>query len=52
MSSTWTKYSFLFNVNHQGIKITAYLHLFPRLRMSGAVPLLVPYSFMVFMGRI
>ena len=30
--------------------VTAYLHLAPRLRMSGAIPLLPVYAFMAWTG--
>jgi len=36
--------SFL-EVHGQGMKLTIHLHLLPRIRMSGAVPLLLIYAF-------
>jgi len=30
----------------QGVKVTTHLHLLPKLRMSGATPLLLLYAFM------
>jgi hypothetical protein len=47
-----TKFSFILNVNCQGMKLTAHLHLFPRLRTGGAAPLLTLYSFMACKGEL
>ena len=33
------------------MKLTSHLHLVPRLRMSGAVPVLPPYAFMLWTGK-
>jgi len=39
--------AFCTGVKTDGVKLTAHLHLVPRLRMSGAVPLLPLHAFMV-----
>jgi hypothetical protein len=36
--------------NDRSVKLTAHLHLAPRLRMSGTIPLLPLYAFMVWTG--
>ena len=35
----------------QGMKLSSHFHLVPRLKMSGTLPLLHPYAFMVLTGR-
>jgi hypothetical protein len=34
-----------------GVKLTTYLHLVPRLRMSGVLPIFLPYFFRVRRGK-
>jgi len=46
-----TTYLHLFNVNLQDLKLATYLLLLPTLRMSGALPLLALYFFMVCAGK-
>ena len=38
-------------VHGQDAKLTAHLHLVPRLKMSGAVPLLLIYAFIAWTGK-
>jgi len=41
----------LFPEGDQGVMLTTHLHVVPRFRMSGAVPLLPQYAFMAWMGK-
>jgi hypothetical protein len=38
--------SFL-ELKREGLKLTTHLHLLPRLRMSGAIPILLLYAFII-----
>jgi len=43
---------FFLGVHGQGMKLTTHIHLLPRLRMSGAVPLIPIYAFVAWTGKI